>query len=42
MVTVEVCANSVQSAIEAQKGGAVRVELCGNLSDGELLLPSLR
>jgi copper homeostasis protein len=34
MVTVEVCANSVQSAIEAQKGGAVRVELCGNLPDG--------
>lgn len=34
MVTVEVCANSVQSAIEAQKGGAVRVELCGNLCDG--------
>lgn len=34
MVCVEVCANSVQSAIEAQKGGAVRVELCGNLSDG--------
>lgn len=34
MVTVEVCANSVQSAIEAQKGGAVRVELCTNLCDG--------
>ncbi len=34
MVTVEVCANSVQSAIEAQKGGAVRVELCANLADG--------
>lgn len=34
MVTVEVCANSVQSAIEAQRGGAVRVELCGNLCDG--------
>lgn len=34
MITVEVCANSIQSAIEAQKGGAVRVELCGNLSDG--------
>lgn len=34
MVKIEVCANSVQSAIEAQKGGAVRVELCGNLFDG--------
>ena len=34
MVRVEVCANSVQSAIEAEKGGAVRVELCGNLPDG--------
>ena len=34
MVSVEVCANSVQSAVEAQKGGAVRVELCGNLYDG--------
>ncbi len=34
MVTVEVCANSVQSAIEAEKGGAVRVELCSNLLDG--------
>ncbi len=34
MVSIEVCANSVQSALQAQKGGAVRVELCGNLPDG--------
>lgn len=34
MVSVEVCANSVQSAVETEKGGAVRVELCSNLHDG--------
>ncbi|MDR2027223.1 MAG: copper homeostasis protein CutC, partial [Prevotellaceae bacterium] len=31
---VEVCAGSVQSVIEAEKGGASRVELCGSLFEG--------
>jgi copper homeostasis protein len=31
---VEVCAGSVQSAIEAEKGGASRIELCDNLFEG--------
>jgi len=31
---IEVCANSLQSAINAQKAGAGRVELCDNLYEG--------
>ncbi len=31
---IEVCVNSAVSAVEAQKGGADRVELCENMHDG--------
>jgi len=34
MISLEVCANSAQSAIEGQKGGAIRIELCDNLTEG--------
>jgi len=34
MLTLEICANSIQSAINAQEAGAYRVELCENLMQG--------
>ncbi|MBB4037929.1 copper homeostasis protein [Dysgonomonas hofstadii] len=34
MISLEVCANSTKSAIEGQKGGAIRIELCDNLAEG--------
>lgn len=33
-ITLEICATSIASCINAQEGGADRIELCDNLADG--------
>ncbi len=33
-MNIEVCANSAYSCVEAQKGGAIRVELCAGIPEG--------
>lgn len=34
MISIEVCASTINSVIAASEGGAIRVELCDNLSEG--------
>ncbi|KAI0828852.1 copper homeostasis CutC domain-containing protein [Trametes gibbosa] len=40
-ITIEVCVDSVDSAVRAVRGGADRLELCGNLGLGGGTTPSL-
>ena len=35
---IEICANSAWSCVEAEAGGAKRVELCAGIPDGEIMM----
>lgn len=39
MIQIEVCASSIESVVQAVKGGASRIELCASLGEGGITPP---